>query len=340
MNRQTSIYYYYNRLSDWDRKIYDQILSGLKRMDSEIPCSAHNFDDLTRLREAVIADHPELYWVGTAWRMKQSGLQFSLLPEYTMKRSKMNLFKPQLDKVLSEFDAYCGRCSTDAERLEKAFRYIVEKVAYDKGAPRNQTIISALINHQSVCAGYSKSLQFLLQKYGIECFYVSGMTKRSNGPHAWNIVNLGGNYCHTDVIYGDRSYTDGEMVKYGIPGELEAEYAFLCMTDEEALRDRTVQTVGGINVPVCEHGELSWYWRNGLHFSDAKAAWDHIEKLLRTGQRYWRCQFAQGAAYDHFNKDVADGRFARLAMDTLHLNSVSIRTCRDDDTRYAAGWIE
>lgn len=340
MNQQNNIYYYYNRLPSSGRMVYDQILDGLKSMDPEIACSAYNFEEINRIYELLLADHPELYWVDGGWKVRQRGSQFTLIPEYSLNISEVHFYDRHLSKVLSGFDAYRGRCKTDVELLEKAFRYIVENVKYVRGAPQNQTIISALINHESVCAGYSKSLQFLLQNYGIECLFVYGTTRSRGGQHAWNIVNLGGDYYHTDVTFGDRSFTDGEMVKHGIPRELEAEYAFLCMSDNEALRDRSMDTVGGISAPRCTHTELSWYRRRGLYFTTPKGAWEHIQKQLFAGQTYWQCQFATNVAYSSFNRDITKGKFADLALDILSRNRIATKTCRDDDTRYVAGWIE
>ena len=56
-----------------------------------------------------------------------------------------------------------------------------------EGAPDNQNIYSALVGKRTVCAGYARSAQYLLQKMGMECIYVTG-TCANGEAHAWNQV--------------------------------------------------------------------------------------------------------------------------------------------------------
>ena len=196
--------------------------------------------------------------------MSQRGSSFSFQPKYTISRETKQEREARIRRVVSEFLESTRRCRTDVECLEAAFNYLVKNVSYVDGCIDNQNICSALLNHKSVCAGYSKSLQYLMQKMGKECLFISGITAKK-GRHAWNIVKLGGKYYHTDVTFGDRSFSDGTMVGAGLPAELEAEYAYLCMSDEEALRERRITMKAGIRLPACtSHPPTT---RDGLRIS-------------------------------------------------------------------------
>jgi len=88
-------------------------------------------------------------------------------------------------------------------------------VEYDLGAAMNQSAYSALVNGRSVCAGYSRAFQYLMQEAGIPCYYCTGYAGES---HAWNIVGLEDGFYNVDVTWDD------------VPG---GEYEFFNQSDED-----------------------------------------------------------------------------------------------------------
>ena len=64
----------------------------------------------------------------------------------------------------------------------------------------NQSAYSALVNGQTVCAGYARAFQYLMQQLGIPCYYCRGY---SGENHAWNIVELYGDYYNVDLTWDD-----------------------------------------------------------------------------------------------------------------------------------------
>ena len=333
-----NLYYYYRQLSAADRTVYTQLLTGLKAMQTGIACSCSGFDAMKRAVDLVLADHPEIFWFGGSGKMTQQGSRFSFQPEYTVNQAAKAAREKKIGQAVSGFVRSAASCRSDAERLEKAYTWLVETTVYDAAAPDNQNICSVFLNHRSVCAGYAKSLQYLLQQMGMECLYVSG-TAANRGAHAWNIVRLDGKYYHTDVTFGDRTFSSGTPRGNGLPKELEPEYAYLCMSDGEAFRDRRMNVPAGMKVPACPSEDMSWYRRNGLLFSGAGEAWQAIARSLARGQTCFCCQFTSQAAYDVFLRDIGNGKFAKLAIEKLRLRSVSTSTSSEPTLRYAVGWL-
>ncbi len=86
------------------------------------------------------------------------------------------------------------------DRLCEAVRY--EMVGF------HQSAIGSLLEGKAVCAGYARGYQLLMQAVGIPCFYVTGTADNGYevGGHAWNLVQLDGQWCYTDVTWDDTDY--------------------------------------------------------------------------------------------------------------------------------------
>ena len=92
---------------------------------------------------------------------------------------------------------------------------LINKVDYDKNANYNQSAYSAIIVGKSVCAGYARAFQLIMQKLNIPTYYVLGFAKED---HAWTIVKLSGEYYNIDLTWDDTggvfkhfNLTDSEM---------------------------------------------------------------------------------------------------------------------------------
>lgn len=122
--------------------------------------------------------------------------------------------------------------SDEYEKIKYIYTYLIDNVDYDLDAPDNQNIYSALVGKRSVCAGYAKSCQYLLQQLGIYCIYVTGQTTDPNGgvaDHAWNIVQCNGQYYYVDTTWGDPIFL-GEDNGYQIPNLIA--YDYLCCSEK------------------------------------------------------------------------------------------------------------
>ena len=76
----------------------------------------------------------------------------------------------------------------------------MKKAEYDTSADMNQSAYSALVNGQTVCAGYARAFQYLMQQLNIPCYYCTGY---SGQDHAWNIIKLEQKYYNVDVTWDD-----------------------------------------------------------------------------------------------------------------------------------------
>ena len=118
-----------------------------------------------------------------------------------------NITAGNLDKAKSDFQAAAKEITdtvygiyTAYDREKKIHDELISRVKYDTNAPMNQSAYSALVYGRTVCAGYARALQYLLQQFDIPCYYVTGYAGQN---HAWNIVKLDDGYYNVDSTWND-----------------------------------------------------------------------------------------------------------------------------------------
>ncbi len=112
---------------------------------------------------------------------------------------------PTVQKILSGL-ALEGK--TDYEKVKAVHDYIVLNTAYDdvnygqNTVPEESySVYGVLVNHVAVCDGYAKTFQMFMDILGIPCQKVNGYGK--GVLHAWNLIQLDGEYYHIDTTWDD-----------------------------------------------------------------------------------------------------------------------------------------
>lgn len=198
------LYYpYYEMLDEKGQHLYRQIYANAKVLNAEFaPIEPVKARQLRDIFSAVYNDHPELFWVDTAYSCKhmrngdcvEIGLSFHRTADNLEKENAV--FEGAAEEILSA----ARGLSNDYDKERYVHDMLVRKVDYVKSAEMNQSAYSALVNGRSVCAGYARAFQYLLQQLQIPCYYCTGYAGES---HAWNIVSLEDGFYNVDVTWDD-----------------------------------------------------------------------------------------------------------------------------------------
>lgn len=213
-------YPYYQMLSENQQSVYRQIYANAQNLTEKFaPEKTVSASDVKIAFEAVIGDHPEMFWLETGYSSKY--LTNGQCVEIDL---KYNSTADDLESAKQRFDAAAQNLITGAASLDSNYekeKYVHDALAsavtYDLTADMNQSAYSALVNGKSVCAGYARAYQYLLQQLGIPCYYCTGY---SGGDHAWNIVKLEDGYYNVDVTWDDAA-----AIRYDYFNKTDADFA-------------------------------------------------------------------------------------------------------------------
>lgn len=228
-------YPYYAMLNDREKHIYRQIYANAVAGYSTFsPVESVNPEQLKNVFSSVYNDHPELFWLDTAYTCKYTENDRCVEIDLQFNRTAQNL-----DVAKADFEENAGRIIAGAKNLPNDYEkekfvhdILMEQISYNVSAEMNQSAYSAMVNGETVCAGYARAFQYLLQQLGIPCYYCTGYADES---HAWNIVALDDGYYNVDVTWDDAA---------------EGSYDFFNKTDAD-YRGSHVRQAMSVNLPPC-----------------------------------------------------------------------------------------
>ena len=214
--------FYYNTLSDVQKNIYKCVANGIKNYESnfvlqdyEVVDSDTTMKDVEKSMQAFFTDHPEVFYVDNEYTISTKRTLFNSYVElnvtYTIKTkeeldAKINEVETKINEYLSEAE---GKDGFDAELiLHDKLGQKIEYFNYEKieDVPQEcHSIYGAFVNGKAVCDGFSKALQVLLDRKGIENILVLGTLE--NESHAWNLVKLDDEWYNVDLT-SDKAIKD------------------------------------------------------------------------------------------------------------------------------------
>lgn len=231
-----SIFYpYYQMLDPKGQHLYRQIYANAAACNAAfVPIEAVQVSELKDVIMAVYNDHPELFWLNTVFTCKydQNKICAELELEFNMTLEELTASSRDFYNITNDILSQVQNLEV-YEKERRLHDILIERVEYEKGAEKNQSAYSALVDGKSVCAGYARAYQYLMQRLGIPCFYCTGY---AGTDHAWNIVGLDDGYYNVDVTWDD---TEG------------GQYDYFNKTDE-AYADTHVRRELSVNLPKCE----------------------------------------------------------------------------------------
>lgn len=222
--------YYYNNLTDVQKDAYITLYYSALNFDDSCILSL-SLDDVKDVLYAIIYDNSNIFWLTGSYSYIEEENYIDISLEYIYEKAEADKITKNLqrkvDKIISDIPAGAG----EFEKELYLHDYICSNTVYDEETFKNggDTAFSSLLDGRSICEGYARAMQTLLDNAGIENYLITG-DATSDGktePHMWNIVNINGCNYHLDVTWDDGIYED------------EIGYFYFNVTDEYILRDHS-----------------------------------------------------------------------------------------------------
>ncbi len=308
--------WYREQLDDKEKEIYDRISEGIAAYEDKITVTKASNKQLENVINCIAADRPDLFWFdgGGQYVSYLSG-KTDFIPDYTFTKEDVVLLEPQVEEAA---DKALSGITEDMDQYQKAkylYEYLIDNTSYDI-TQIDQSFISTLLNHTGVCQGYTEAYQYLLGKLGIPATMEIGVAEGE--PHSWNQVYLDEKWYQADVTWGD------------FDAESPIDYSFCFVTDEQLLRDHTIEME--MTVPPCVSTDNNYFIREGLQMY----GWDYgtYEQIFAneyySGKSCISVRLDSAEAYQQaISELVEQRRFEELIIGYLDQDSINIR--RDDE---------
>ncbi len=196
-------YPYYAMLDDTLKTLYRQVYANALVLNTSFtPAVAATTAQATSVVEAVYNDHPELFWMDAEFACKylRTGICVEITLKYNETADDLAAAVQDFNTCTSEILAGAVNLGSDYEKEQYIHDALVQIVEYKVSMPIDQSAYSAIVLGKSVCAGYARAFQYLMQQLGIPCYYCTGY---AGEDHAWNIVKMGSLYRNVDVTWDD-----------------------------------------------------------------------------------------------------------------------------------------
>ncbi len=231
--------YFYNQLDEKSRIIYrafesnkEQMKTGTYQIElgtsfSDILSQSNGQEKLGEYYQSAIEaytyDNPEIFYLSpkkmylnieTTTRRDvstynvyiNSGNEVNYLTEEFNSKQAVDQAITQIEQIKNQIIQ--NRTGNTYEDIKMVHDYLVDNISYDSSLSKQNiyNIYGALVNRECVCEGYARVFKYLLDELNIPCVMVIGTATNSQGEtenHAWNYVQLNGNWYAVDTTWDD-----------------------------------------------------------------------------------------------------------------------------------------
>lgn len=306
--------YYYRQLNEEEQMLYKELYQGLMDTLEVIYMHTSDMEAVKKVSQYILCDMPQLFWCTGEMQVTSYEEYSEIRPVYTYTGEQKDLKQSEIDSAVQECLSGISGDMSEYDKIKYIFEYLVNTVDYDLNASDNQNIYSSLAGKASVCAGYSRGAQYLLNQLGIECIYVTGNIP-NQGAHAWNIVNCGGQYYQMDVTFGDPVFIEAEGG--GNPPGQSINYDYLCCSDAEIMKNHTVDDL--VTYPQCTSMDLNYYRLNGMYYEsfDPDQLLSDMNTSIYNRESSFTCKFAGDSLYQEAHDVILNDLVQRAAQNLL-----------------------
>ena len=342
VKKQQTNNYAYNRLTEAGKNLYVELLMIVNKEAEGVFVSTTDPKAIELVFDYLMMDHPEIFWVNGYHYVNYTvgGVtdKIAFTGDYIYDMEEVQRRMAKIDEVVNDCLSKAPSTEDEYNAIKYVYEYLIANTEYVSDAPDNQNICSVFIGKKSVCNGYAKATQYLLNKMGIQCMLITGTvttTNAYNGRHAWNLVRCNGEYYYMDTTWGDASYSssaDSESAKAP-----RVNYDYLCTTEEAMGVNHKLSDA--IKLPECNSMKDNYYVREGIYFdtADINRVRELFDKSYKEGSNNVTVKCATKEVYDSLFEQLIRGKEIFKMMQG---EKKAISYTNFDDTKTLIFWIK
>jgi len=193
-----------DKIKDYDGvffRLYDNVIYGAEEVD--ISTFRVKEEYLVTLFDDLLSSSPELYYLNSRLTYSYRNINGTNYVEYV--RFHFNMTPKEMKSARKIYDEeikyIASLVDPDLSEVEKAlfvYDYMIALYEYDK----EKIIYDAyrmLTGEKGVCRSYCLAYAAVLRELGMECIMVTS----NEMVHAWNLVQIDGEWYHVDLTFDD-----------------------------------------------------------------------------------------------------------------------------------------
>ena len=260
-------YYYYNNLTDEQKTAYITVYSAIISFQ-DTRRIATNADKIEDIFIAVLYDNPQIFWVNSNFKFYDYDGSVQLNLTYRKTKAEVDEINKNLNEKITHIMSSLDEDLSDYEIEKYLHDYVCKNTVYDKATlgKTGDTAYSSLIDGKTVCEGYARAMQILLDSAGIKNYVVvgDGVTEDGTEAHMWNIVQIDGENYHLDVTWNDTSMDE----RYG--------YFYFNVTDAFVSKNHINIVPANNNCTSTKH---NYFVMNNLYVENFKSLNDLVNPV-------------------------------------------------------------
>lgn len=257
--------YYTSTLAENERKVFNEIYSGIMayQKDIEITNGVIDKESIGDFLTFLTSVCSEIHHLSGDYGLYTDSNGYVTGLEMNYSRSK-DQGDNELKTLNEEISQICEKTLllSDYDKVKYFHDRIAGKCNYSTNGNNIYSAYGCLIENVAVCEGYSKAFALLCNKSGIPCINIMGEASDENGKlqsHMWNMVKLDSKWYHIDVTWDDPKNAFGDDY---------IRYDYFNVNDEMIKSDHTPIANRYMDYPKADSIDENYFIKQGLFLFD------------------------------------------------------------------------
>ncbi len=297
-NNPKSVFQFFKEaLPPSDQVAYEVICQGFFELKSRIAVAGIALNRVDDIFDRIKRDNPLLFYVNKImYQYSPLWNELVVFPDYRFDRRQIDATTNAIYAKVRNLVEKCRSERSEWEKEKLIHDFLCSTVVYDDHFKDSSfECIGPLLFGRGVCEGIAKASKLLFDLVGIDSLIIHGKADQSRisvaagDSHAWNMVQIEGEYYHLDVTF------DLTVMTYN-----HLRYDYFNLSDVDICLDHEyIQS----NIPRCNTVN-DYYTRIGVIMPTQNAFCAYLEQSIKKGDNDVVIKLPRGINIDRATNEL------------------------------------